>query len=104
VLILPGLAADQMRWDAAPHMKCSEVITSEGEFTARTESAFTWMVGYLDGLRAASMLDKRLRTLSEAGSLTVGPMLLAYCQKKQDDTLRGAATSVAELLIRATGP
>lgn len=101
VLILPSLAADQMRWDAAPYMKCSEVITTEGEFTPRTESALTWMVGYMDGLRAASMLDKRLRTLSEAGSLQVGPMLLAFCQKKQDDTLRGAATGVAELLMNS---
>jgi hypothetical protein len=96
-LILPSLAADQMRWDAAPYMKCSEVITSEGEFTPRTEAAFTWMVGYMDGLRAASMLDKRLRTLSEAGSLTVGPVLLAYCQKTQDDKGQWAGTSETDL-------
>ncbi len=43
-------------------------------------------------------LDKRLRTLREAGSLTVGPMLLAYCQKKPEETLRGAATGVAVFL------
>jgi hypothetical protein len=98
---LPGLAADQKPWDAVPQMKCSEVFTSAGEFTPRSESAFTWMVGYMDGLRAASMLDKRLRTLSEAGSLTIGTMLLAYCQKKPEDTLRGAATSVAEFLMNA---
>lgn len=82
-------------------MKCSEVITSGGEFTPRAAPAFTWMVGYMDGLRAASKLDKRLRTLSEAGSLEVGSMLFAYCQQKQEETLRGAATGVAELLMNA---
>lgn len=101
VLLRPCLPADEKPWDAAPQMKCSEVITSDGNFTPKTEAALTWMVGYMDGLRAVSMLDKRLRTLSEAGSLTVGPMVLAYCQKKPEDTLIGAATGVAEFLMNA---
>jgi hypothetical protein len=97
---LTALAGDKP-WDAAPQRKCSEVITHAGEFTPQTASALTWLVGYMDGLRAVSVLDKRLGTLSEAGSLTVGPMLLAFCQKNQEDTMIGAATSVAELLINA---
>jgi hypothetical protein len=97
---LTALAADKP-WDAAPQRKCSEVVTHDGEFTPQTASALTWLVGYMDGLRAVSVLDKRLGTLSEAGSLTVGPMLLAFCQKNQEDTMIGAATSVAEFLINA---
>jgi hypothetical protein len=52
--------ADDKPWDATPKRKCSEVITSDGNFTPQTASALTWLVGYMDGLRAASILDKRL--------------------------------------------
>ena len=93
--------ADDRPWDATPRSKCSEVIASDGNFTPRTGSALNWLVGYMDELRAASILDKRLGSPSEAGSLTIGPMFLAFCQRKQGDTVIGAATSVAELLVNA---
>jgi hypothetical protein len=34
-------AEDKLPWDATPHLKCSEMITPAGEFTAKTEAMLT---------------------------------------------------------------
>ena len=98
VVTNPSSAADKS-WDAIPHRKCSEMITPSGEFTAKTEAMLTWLVGYIDGISAPSILDKRLKTISDAGSQQIGPLVLVYCRNKQDDTLVAATTGVAELII-----
>ena len=82
-------------------MKCGDVVTSTGQFTERTPSMFTWLVGYIDGIASPSILDKRLRVLSDSGSEQIAPLILAFCMKKQDDTLISATTGVAEMLINA---
>jgi ABC-type phosphate/phosphonate transport system substrate-binding protein len=96
----PSSAADKS-WDAMPHRKCSEMITPSGEFTAKTEAMLTWLVGYIDGISAPSILDKRLKTISDAGSEQIGPLVLVFCSSKQDDTLIEATTGVAEFLINS---
>jgi hypothetical protein len=98
---LVGASAEEQPWDAVPHMRCSDVVTPGGEFTAKTPFVFTWLVGYIDGLSAPSVLDKRLQTISNAGSQQVAPLVLAFCMNKQDDTLITATTGVAEMLINA---
>jgi hypothetical protein len=99
-LVSPSPAADNP-WDAVPHLKCSDVVTSDGKFTEKTATMFTWLVGYIDGISAPAILDKRLKTIRDAGSEQVGPLVLAFCTKKQDDTLIAAMTGVAELIINS---
>jgi hypothetical protein len=94
-------AEDKLPWDATPHLKCSEMITPAGEFTAKTEAMLTWLVGYIDGISAPALLDKRLKTIHDAGSQQIGPLVLAFCEKKQDADLITAATGVAEMVINA---
>ena len=94
-------AEDQLPWDAAPHRKCSEMITPGGDFTAKTEAMLTWLVGYIDGISAPTSLDKRLRTIHDAGSQQIAPLVLAFCENKQDVDLITAATGVAEMVINA---
>jgi hypothetical protein len=96
---LTGASAEEGPWDAVPRMKCSDVVTPAGKFTAKTPLMFTWLVGYIDGISAPSILDKRLGSISDAG--TVAPLILAFCMNKQDDTLIAATTGVAEMLINA---
>ena len=99
--LVGAAAAEDRPWDAVPHMKCSDVVTPAGKFTAKTPLMFTWLVGYIDGISAPSTLDKRLRTVGDAGSEQVAPLILAFCMNKPDDTLISATTGVAEMLINA---
>ena len=93
--------AQEKPWDAVPQFHCSDVVTSSGEFTAKTEAMFTWLVGYMNGVNAVATLDKRLSNLNDAGSFQVGPMVLAFCTKNQGDTIMSATTAVAEFVINA---
>jgi hypothetical protein len=88
-------------WDDVPRFMCSEVITADGSFTAKTEPMLRWLVGYRDGIAALAVLDKRLSAQNVGGidSDELATAVLAYCKAKQAQPVGDAATGVFELLI-----
>lgn len=95
-----GSAAAEKPWDAMPYRECREIVTPAGEFTPYTEAALTWLVGYVSGLQAA-IQDERMKTLSDPGSLKIGPMVLAHCAANPDEGLIWAATEIVDGLINS---
>ena len=94
--------AQEKPWETISQRKCKEFVDAEANLTPMAEAFFYWFNGYVYGLKGASVLDNRLKALSNYTDASAA--VLAFCAKKPEDTLIEATTSVAEFAVNSAGP
>ncbi len=101
----PSFAQDKPpSWNIG-QMTCSEIVEPDTtNIKPMIEYYFYWLNGYINGLKGASVLDKRLKAMSVFSEEDVRAAVMTYCSKKPDMSLIQATTGVAELLINTAGP
>lgn len=101
----PSFAQDKPpSWNIG-QMKCSEIVEPDTtNFKPMIEYYFYWLNGYINGLKGASVLDKRLKAMSVFSEEDVRAAVMTYCSKNPDMSLIQATTGVAEFMINVSGP
>ena len=101
----PSFAQDKPpSWNIG-QMKCSEIVEPDTiNFKPMIEYYFYWLNGYINGLKGASVLDKRLKAMSDCSEEDVRAAVMTYCSKNPGMSLIQATTGVAEIMINTSGP
>jgi hypothetical protein len=93
-------------WEVG-QLKCIDIFEPDStEFKPKPmiEYYFYWLNGYISGLKGASVLDKRLKAMSQFDESEVRAAVITYCRKDPDMSLIQATTAIAELMINMMGP
>lgn len=89
-------------WDVG-QLKCSDIIEQSGPKPASL-FYFYWLNGYINGLKGASVLDKRLEAASYFKEEELRAAVLTICSKKPDMPVLQATVGVVEMAINVSGP